>query len=129
MVGRGAVVLAGLLACTSVGQAADGAPTAVVRQFNDALMSILKDGEALGYAGRFKRLRPAMQETFDLDFMAGKVLGKHWDTLSEADRGRWRDLFGEFRNGQWTFLLDRDITNGGQVAAVVVLDGDAGKHE
>ena len=107
MVGKGAVVLAGLLACTSVGQAADGAPTAVVRQFNDALMSILKDGEALGYAGRFKRLRPVMQETFDLDFMAEKVLGKHWDTLSEADRGRWRDVFGEFTVANYAANFDK----------------------
>jgi phospholipid transport system substrate-binding protein len=107
MVGRGAVVLAGLLACTSVGQAADGAPTAVVRQFNDALLSILHDGEALGYAGRFKRLRPVMQETFDLAFMAEKVLGKHWDTLSEADRGRWRDLFGEFTVANYAANFDK----------------------
>lgn len=106
MVGKSAVVLAGLLACTSVGQAADGAPTAVVRQFNDALLSILKDGESLGYAGRYKRLRPVMQETFDLDLMAEKVLGKQWDTLSEADRGRWRDVFGEFTVANYAANFD-----------------------
>ena len=48
----------------------------MVRQFNDALLSVLKDGEKLGYSGRYQRLRAVMQETFDLDFMSEKVLGQ-----------------------------------------------------
>jgi phospholipid transport system substrate-binding protein len=107
MVGRGVVVLAGLLAVASVGRAADSAPTAVVRQFNDALLSILKDGEKLGYSGRYQRLRPVMQETFDLDLMAEKVLGKSWNDLSDADRTRWREVFSEFTVANYAANFDR----------------------
>jgi len=107
MVGRGVVVLAGLLAVASVGRAADSAPTAVVRQFNDALLSVLKDGEKLGYSGRYQRLRAVMQETFDLDFMAEKVLGKSWDDLSDADRTRWREVFSEFTVANYAANFDR----------------------
>jgi len=107
MVGRGVVVLAGLLAVASVGRAADSAPTAVVRQFNDALLSVLKDGEKLGYSGRYQRLRAVMQQTFDLDYMAEKVLGKSWDDLSDADRARWREVFSEFTVANYAANFDR----------------------
>jgi phospholipid transport system substrate-binding protein len=107
MVGRGVVVLAGLLAVTSVGQAADTAPTAVVRQFNDALLSVLKDGEKLGYPGRYQRLQAVMQDTFDLDFMAEKVLGKSWSGLNDADRDRWRQVFSEFTVANYAANFDK----------------------
>ena len=107
MVGRGVVVLAGLLAVASVGRAADSAPTAVVRQFNDALLSVLKDGEKLGYSGRYQRLRAVMQDTFDLDYMAEKVLGKSWNDLSDADRTRWREVFSEFTVANYAANFDR----------------------
>jgi len=107
MVGRGVVVLAGVMAVASVGRAADSAPAAVVRRFDDALLSILKDGEKLGYSGRYQRLRPVMQETFDLDLMSEKVLGKSWDDLSDADRTRWREVFSEFTVANYAANFDR----------------------
>lgn len=107
MVGRGVVVLAGVMAVASVGRAADSAPAAVVRRFDDALLSILKDGEKLGYSGRYQRLRPVMQETFDLDLMAEKVLGKSWNDLSDADRTRWREVFSEFTVANYAANFDR----------------------
>lgn len=111
MVGRRVVVLAGLLtglvAVPPTVRAADTAPTAVVRQFDDALLAVLKEGDQLGYAGRYQRLRAVMQETFDLDFMAEKVLGKHWDTLSDADRRRWREVFGEFTVANYAANFDK----------------------
>ena len=77
MVGRGGVMLAGRLGGQSGGS---GALRTRARppssRFNDALLAVLKDGERLGYPGRFKRLQPVMQETFELDFMAEKSLGQ-----------------------------------------------------
>jgi phospholipid transport system substrate-binding protein len=107
MLGRGAVVLAGLLAVASVGRAAESTPTAVVQRFDDALLSVLKDGDKLGYSGRYQRLSQVMQETFDLDFMAEKVLGTRWNDLSEADRGRWREVFSEFTIANYAANFDR----------------------
>jgi phospholipid transport system substrate-binding protein len=106
MVGRRGVVLAGILALAPVAHAGDGAPTAVVRRFNDTLLSIMKDGQSLGYAGRFKRLQPVMQETFDIPLMAEKVLGSQWKGLSEADQARWRELFAEFTVANYAANFD-----------------------
>ena len=104
---RGGVALASIIALATTTRAGAGAPTVVVQRFDDALLSTLKDGERLGYAGRFKRLQPVMQQTFDLDFMAEKVMGRHWKALGEADRARWRALFGEFTVANYAANFDR----------------------
>ena len=49
-------MLAGMLALTAVARADDTAATAVVNRLNDALLDAMKEGEALGYQGRFDRL-------------------------------------------------------------------------
>ena len=106
MVWKCGVILAGILVLGGTGRAQDG-PTAMVKRFNDALLAILKDGESLGYQGRFQRLEPVMRQTFDLDLMAEKALGPHWKDLSQADQTRWRGLFGEFTIANYAANFDR----------------------
>jgi phospholipid transport system substrate-binding protein len=87
--------------------AEDTATTAVVRRLNGVLLDTLKQAEALGYAGRFKLLAPAVGEAFDVDFMAEKSLGAHWKTLTDADQQRWLDVFREFTVANYAGNLDR----------------------
>ena len=87
--------------------AEDSAATKVVDRLNGVLLGVLKDGEALGYRGRFDRLAPAMAEAFDLDFMAEKALGRHWKPLAESDRTRWVALFREFTTANYAGNFDR----------------------
>jgi len=78
-----------------------------VDHLNGVLLGVLKDGDALGYRGRFDRLAPAMTEAFDLDFMAEKALGRHWKPLGDADRARWLALFREFTTANYAGNFDR----------------------
>ena len=103
----GIVLLAALAVCPLVVHAADSGPTAVVNRFDETLIGVMKDGESLGYEGRFKRLQPVMQEAFALDYMAEKSLGQRWSELSEADRATWRQLFGEFTVANYAAKFDR----------------------
>jgi phospholipid transport system substrate-binding protein len=100
-------VLVGLLAVYTLARAADSDPTAIVSRFDDTLIGVMKEGESLGYEGRFKRLQPVMQEVFALDYMAEKSLGQRWSDLSEADRATWRQLFGEFTVANYAANFDR----------------------
>lgn len=77
------------------GQAPGQAPSAVATRFNRELLDVLRRSDALGYEGRFERLRHAIAVSFDLDFMAEKSLGRRWKELSEEDRRRWREAFTE----------------------------------
>lgn len=65
----------------------------VIRQLNVSLTDTLKHAEALGYEGRLKRLTPALDQAFDLDYMARLALGRQWQNLSPAERDRWRKTF------------------------------------
>jgi phospholipid transport system substrate-binding protein len=85
-----------LLALVCPGRAAERTPQEVVATLNAALLDILKHADTLGYSGRFGRLKPVMQDTFDLAFMGEKSLGLRWKTLSDADRARWVTVFGDF---------------------------------
>ncbi len=71
-------------------------PTASVESFHAGLLAIMKEAKALGFQGRIDRLAPLMAETFDLDFMASKTVGRHWNKLSDAEKRRWAETFTRF---------------------------------
>lgn len=66
---------------------------APVRSLYDALLGAASEGETLGLEGRREQLAPVVRHSFDLDFMAARVLGGHWRTLSEQEKADWVDLF------------------------------------
>ena len=59
---------------------------AVVERLHAVLIEVMKEAEPLGYQGRYDRLSPALQELFDLPFMAEKSVGRHWKTASPKDQ-------------------------------------------
>jgi phospholipid transport system substrate-binding protein len=83
----------------------DAAAAEVIRGFNDTMVSILRDAESLGYKGRFDRLRPKLDQTFDLAFMAEKALGRFWQDLSEAERTQWKATFADFMSANYASRL------------------------
>ena len=93
----------------SAGRASDD-PALVepVRRLNAAMLDVAQHAEPLGYKGRFERLAPVVPAVFDVDFMAEKSIGRHWKTLSDADRTRWRDLFRDFMTANYAGNLDRN---------------------
>ena len=64
--------------------------TATIAKLNETLLAVLKNAETLGFKGRLEKLTPAVDQAFDLDFMAEKSVGKYWKPLSDADKARWR---------------------------------------
>lgn len=104
----GAWLVAGgvLLSVAWPGRAATRAPRDVVGTLNAALLDVLQHGETLGYQGRFDRLKPVMQETFDLAFMAEKSLAARWKNLNETDRRRWIGIFSDFTVANYAANFD-----------------------
>ncbi len=58
----------------------------VVGQLHSTLIDVMKHAETLGYQGRYERLAPVLQNTFDLGYMARKAIGRYWKKLSEAEQ-------------------------------------------
>jgi len=88
-----ALLVAVALVGASRAHADEPAATAVVEQFDQTLLEVMKDAKALGYQGRYDRLAPVLKATFDFDFMSRFVLGVGWSELSPADQQRWIEAF------------------------------------
>src|SRR5262245_19232558 len=88
--------LATMLLGTATSPRAAGPATATIAKLDDTLLAVLKNAETLGFQGRLEKLKPAVADAFDLQFMAEKSIGKYWKPLSDADKARWVDLFQEY---------------------------------
>ncbi len=125
-------------AAASKRAAEENSPVPAVETFHSGLIDIMKEAEILGFQGRIDRLSPLMGETFDLDFMASKTVGRHWRKLSAEDKLRWAEAFTQFTTanyaGRFTgFTGEEFVTLGVEDAArgtrvvltkIVVPDGD-----
>ncbi|MFO0689326.1 MAG: ABC transporter substrate-binding protein [Myxococcota bacterium] len=101
---------------------AASSPVPTVEAFHAGLLQIMKDAKTLGFEGRIEKLEPLMAKTFDLDFMASKTVGRHWATLSAADKKRWAETFTRFTTanyaGRFTgFTGEQFVTLGVEDAA------------
>ncbi len=67
--------------------AAQADPAATrIEAFDKALVETMKAGPSLGAEGRYRRLLPAVEDTFDLALMTRVAVGAPWATMSEADQ-------------------------------------------
>ncbi len=76
-------------------------PVPTIEAFHAGLLAIMKDAKTLGFQGRIEKLEPLMGRTFDLEFMASKTVGRHWETLSAADQKRWAETFSHFTTANY----------------------------
>ena len=103
-----AAVAALALTMLPLGASADEAAKKTVERLNAAIAEMLPKAEELGYAGRFQRLSPVMDEAFDFDFMAEKSLGRHWKGLSDEQKKQWAAAFREFTVANYAANLDKN---------------------
>jgi phospholipid transport system substrate-binding protein len=91
------LALVALSACRASGTLAEGEagdPAARnVRAFYDALLSTMKDAQRLGLRGRYDRLAPVIQSTFDLPAMTRIAVGTTWTQIPAAEQSMLVDAF------------------------------------
>ncbi len=61
-------------------------PSAVIRNFDAALLEAMKKAEQLGYDGRYRVLEPVIKKSFALSFMAMQSVGRYGKTLKPEER-------------------------------------------
>ena len=99
---RGFLIAAAMLAVgtgisTSYAAAQDaGDPKAIVQSFYDALMETMKQGDELGFDGRYKKLEPVIRKTFDEQVMAKIAVGSSWTNFSADDKSKVLDVFDRY---------------------------------
>jgi phospholipid transport system substrate-binding protein len=79
-----AVAIAGVI--PSPASARKGSPEEVVKAYYAVLVGTLKEAKTLGFDGRYKRLEPAIKDTFDNDFITAVATGFYWRKFDAAQR-------------------------------------------
>lgn len=57
-----------------------------VQAFYDTLLATMKQGRQLGVHGRYERLRPVIEQSFDLPGMTRLSVGPAWNTMTPAEQ-------------------------------------------
>lgn len=92
---------------------------AQVREFYDTLLDSMKHAKQLGVTGRYKKLAPVIDASFDFPVMTKLTVGPDWETMPETDRKTLTDAFRRMTiadyahnfddyNGE-TFTVDPDV--------------------
>jgi phospholipid transport system substrate-binding protein len=76
--------------------AAQPEPKVVVGQFDDALLTVMKQAKTLGYQGRYSTLAPFIGQTFDVPTMTRIAVGPGWSKLPDDQRNRLIAAFRDF---------------------------------
>ena len=81
-------------------------PAATVGNFHNQLISVMQRAGELGYRGRYRELEPYINGCFDIPFIAGVVLGRYRDQLSEAQKTKFAGLFGRASTATYASRFD-----------------------
>ena len=86
--------------------AAASDPQEVAQGFYGVLLSTMRDGRSLGQSGRYAKLVPVVNRTFDLAFMARLAVGASWATLAPAQQQRLTEAFGNHVSATYADRFD-----------------------
>jgi len=75
--------------------APEKSPVAVVEQFNQTLISVMKNADKLGYAGRYRQMESAIRKSHDLPAITRIVAGRHWDSLDNTQKELLTRIFSK----------------------------------
>jgi phospholipid transport system substrate-binding protein len=75
-------VVAVVWSCCSAEPSSVAEPQATPQALCDLLVKVMKQGPALGFAGRVKLLEPELQREFDLPLTTRLVVGPPWRSMS-----------------------------------------------
>lgn len=95
MMARFAKLLAAVLFAAWLVQpaAAQASASNTVERLNATLIAVMQEAAALGYQGRYDKLAPVLRESFDFPLMARVSVGRHWDSLDQAQRAQLIESF------------------------------------
>jgi phospholipid transport system substrate-binding protein len=89
--------LAAIAVITMMGsQAFAGQASTVVEKFYDQLQATMKQGHELGFSGRYKKLEPVIQSSFDLPTMTRFSIGPAWSKTAPEQQQQLIKAFTNF---------------------------------
>jgi phospholipid transport system substrate-binding protein len=99
----------------------------VIEDFQGQLISVMKEGKALGFQGRYDKLDAVVKKTHDLPKIARIVVGKQWEELTPDQQTKLEDAvsrlsvsayaynFKDFSGETFSFISEEETGRGGVV--------------
>jgi phospholipid transport system substrate-binding protein len=106
---------------------ANAAAKQIVEKFQGQLIEVMKNGNKLGFSGRYDKLKDAVTNSHDLPKIARIVVGKEWEKLSETQQSQLVDVFSklsiasyahnfkDYSGENFTFDTEEETTRGGVI--------------
>jgi len=132
-----AIMIAGVI--PSAASARKGPPKAVVKAYYAALVGVLKEAKTLGFDGRYKRLEPAIRDTFDNGFIVAVASGFYWRKFDGAQKKKLSGLmlrlstatyaarFKSYAGEQFTVLGAKKTDRGDTIVETQIVKRDGEK--
>jgi len=70
-------------------------PEEVIRNLQSTLLQSMREGEALGFQGRYDLLAPIVGQSHHFEFIIRTVLGTHWTELDPSQQKEIADIFSQ----------------------------------
>jgi phospholipid transport system substrate-binding protein len=87
-------------------QAAAANPATALTSFYDVLLSVMKEGQKLGFDGRRQKLAPAITQAFDLPLMTRLVVGLQWPGVPADQQKQLVAAFTDFSVATYASQFD-----------------------
>ena len=68
-------------------------PEKITNHLQDALLRAMREGEQLGYQGRFDFLSPIINQSHDLDYIIRAAMGSYWSQFTDDQKKLITDTF------------------------------------
>ncbi len=88
------------------GWAALSNPEGTVRSFYSVLLGNMQQGRMLGESGRYARLAPVVDRTFDIPLMTRLAVGPAWASLSPAEQRQLQAAFAHYVTATYADQFD-----------------------
>jgi len=80
----------------------------VVKNFYTQLADTMRDGDKLGFAGRYKKLEPAVTSAFNLSLMTRYAVGLVWSKATPDEQQQLVSAFSDFTIANYASQFKKD---------------------
>jgi phospholipid transport system substrate-binding protein len=80
--------------------------TALIKRLNDTLLATMQSAKNLGYAGRYDKLAPVLENTFDMNFMTQYSAGRYWRKLTAEQKKKLVEAFSRLTIATYASRFD-----------------------
>jgi phospholipid transport system substrate-binding protein len=119
------VVILGMHIVIPYASAGDRGATEVVEKFHSSLLAVMKNGDKIGYQGRYDQLAPVIKSSFDMPFISKTILGKYWESLDNEQRSRFVEVFTQLSIA--TYAANFDSYSGEHFKMIPEKEVDGGR--